>query len=75
MTNDLLRRTLEHKEKVNKGFSNKYNINKLVYYEATTEVYSAITREKQLKRWSHKKKRTLVTLNNPKWKDLSKELF
>lgn len=75
MTNDLERRINEHKEKVYQGFTSKYNINKLVFFEQTTEVMSAIEREKQIKRWSHRKKRSLVTLNNPKWKDLSRELF
>ena len=49
----------------------KYNIHKLVYYEYTSDVYSAISREKQLKGWSRKKKNELITKVNPEWKDLS----
>jgi len=75
ITNNLERRISEHKHKVNKGFSNKYNINKLVFYEVTEDPHIAIGREKQIKGWSRKKKRVLVTSMNPKWKDLSEELF
>lgn len=75
VTSNLERRMSEHRNKLNKGFSSKYRINKLVYYEETSNVYSAIEREKQIKGKSHMKKRALVTSQNHKWKDLSKELF
>ncbi len=75
VTNDLERRVYEHRNKLVKGFTATYNTHKLVYYEVTTDVYSAITREKQLKGWLRKKKVTLIKTMNPHWKDLSKELF
>ena len=70
ITNDLLRRVYEHKTKVVKGFSEKYNINMLVYYEQTNDVYSAIEREKKLKKWNRKWKLRLIESVNPEWKDL-----
>lgn len=73
VTNDLERRTVQHKEREYKGFTSKYNASKLVYYEVTGDIRSAIDREKQIKKWSHKKKRILVTSMNPKWKELSGE--
>jgi len=73
VTNDLLRRMSEHKHKMVPGFTNKYNLTKLVYYEVTNDVRSAITREKQLKNWHRQWKINLITENNPDWKDLSNE--
>ena len=75
VTNDLHRRIIEHKEKAFEGFTAKYNVYKLVFYEVTSNVHAAITREKQIKGWLRRRKRKLVTGFNPKWKDLSKELF
>ncbi len=75
VTNDLARRISEHKNKLIDGFTKKYNVNKLVYYEHTTDVYSAIEREKQIKGWRRNKKNELVETMNPEWKDLSEELF
>jgi putative endonuclease len=66
----LKRRIFEHKEKVVKGFSKRYNIEKLIYYEATSSVESAISREKQLKGGSRKKKEELINSMNPTWSDL-----
>jgi putative endonuclease len=57
------------------GFTKKYNINKLVYFEETTDVISAITREKEIKKWRSEKKNNLVMTKNPKWDDLSSKLF
>jgi putative endonuclease len=71
MTNDLPRRVYEHKNKLLKGFTSTYNINKLVYYESTTDVHSAIDREKEIKKWRRDKKNKLVIMNNPDWIDLS----
>jgi putative endonuclease len=71
VTNNLIRRLSEHKNKTNEGFTQKYNINKLVYYEYTTDVIAAITREKQLKGWTRKKKDWLIENKNPEWKDIS----
>jgi putative endonuclease len=70
MTNDLERRTLQHKEKVNKSFTSKYKIGKLVYYEFYPDINSAIAREKQIKGGSRKKKELLIMGMNPGWKDL-----
>lgn len=72
MTNDLKRRMHEHKTKAVKGFTEKYNLNKLVYFEATSDVHSAIAREKEIKKWRREKKNALVVRANPEWKDLSK---
>jgi putative endonuclease len=71
VTNDLMRRVLEHKQKVHKGFTAKYNINMLVYYESTDDISAAIMREKQIKGMSRSKKIALIESMNPKWDDLS----
>lgn len=71
VTNDLARRIYEHKNKVVKGFTEKYNVNKLVYFEETGDVLSALTREKEIKKWRREKKDALVVSVNPEWKDLS----
>ena len=73
MTNNLERRMYEHKKKLLKGFTQKYNINKLVYFEETQEVNAAIMREKEIKKWRREKKDSLVNGENPQWKDLSLE--
>jgi putative endonuclease len=73
MTNDLERRLYEHKNKLVEGFTKKYNIYRLVYYEHTTDVYEAIAREKEIKKWRREKKNILVETMNPEWKDLSDE--
>ena len=71
VTNDLMRRVYEHKHKADpKSFTAKYEIHKLVYYETTNDVYSALTREKQIKGLSRAKKNALVDAFNPLWKDL-----
>lgn len=70
VTNNLVRRVYEHKEHLVKGFTLKYNVNKLVYYEATEDVNSAISREKQIKAGSRQKKIDLINNFNPEWKDL-----
>ena len=75
MTNNLLRRVLEHKSGEIKGFSQKYGCKKLVYYEEGSDVFGALEREKQVKRWRRGKKELLIRSINPKGKDLSDELF
>jgi len=70
VTNDLSRRVYEHKMKMIEGFTKRYNIIKLVYFENTTNVYEAIKREKQIKAGSRKKKIKLIESMNPEWKDL-----
>ncbi|MGH7901338.1 MAG: GIY-YIG nuclease family protein [Thermodesulfobacteriota bacterium] len=74
VTNDLKRRLYEHREKLVDGFTKKYNIDKLVYYEVFEDVISAISREKQIKGGSRQKKIDLVNYMNIEWKDLDKEL-
>jgi putative endonuclease len=73
ITSDLERRIYEHKNGLIKGFTSKYYVNRLVYFEQTTDVNAAITREKQLKGWTREKKNRLVESVNPEWKDLSLE--
>lgn len=75
MTNDLFRRMHEHKQKLVPGFTSTYNITWLAYYETTDDVYSAISREKQIKAWGRIKKMALVETVNPGWKDLSAEWY
>lgn len=71
ITNDLERRLSEHSNKIIKGFSSKYNLNKLVYYEEYSDVSQAIEREKQLKKWGRQKKNWLIETPNPTWKNLA----
>jgi putative endonuclease len=75
VTNDLIRRVFEHKEKLISGFTSKYLINELVYFENTDEIESAIAREKQIKAGSRQKKIELINSMNPDWKDLSDMLY
>ncbi|MEH2396318.1 GIY-YIG nuclease family protein [Nostoc sp.] len=70
VTNNLQRRVYEHKEKMIEGFTKKYNINKLVYYEIFEDAYTAISREKQIKAGSRQKKIDLVNSINQEWRDL-----
>ena len=70
ITNNLKRRMYEHKEKQVKGFSAKYNLNKLVYFQITEDVVSAISREKQIKGGSRKRKVEIINSLNPTWVDL-----
>ena len=70
VTNDLARRVYEHKNKLIPGFTAKYNITKLVYFETTDDVRTAIAREKQIKGWLRAKKITLIESVNPNWDDL-----
>ena len=73
VTNDLERRIYEHKNKLIKGFTEKYNICKLVYFEQTNDIESAIAREKEIKKWRREKKDALVNLSNPEWRDLGQD--
>ena len=70
ITNDLIRRVYEHKNKLSDGFTKKYNIDKLVYYEICENSLSAIEREKQIKAGSRKKKNSLIESMNIEWVDL-----
>ncbi len=73
ITNNLMRRVYEHKNKLIDGFTKKYNINKLVYYETFQDVRAAIEREKEIKKWRREKKNKLVNTKNPEWRDLSED--
>ena len=71
VTNDLTRRVYEHKNHLDKGsFTSRYNVENLVYYEVTTDIDSAIAREKQIKGWNRKRKEKLIEGKNPNWVDL-----
>jgi putative endonuclease len=70
VTGKLSRRIVEHKEKSIPGFSSRYTCTRLVYYERYGDVYAAINREKQLKRWSRAKKQSLIARLNPHWEEL-----
>jgi len=71
MTNNLEHRTSQHRNHILKGFTKKYNVTRLVYFEATEDVQAAIAREKQLKRWTRARKIALIESVNPEWRDLS----
>lgn len=73
VTNDLARRISEHKQKLIKGFTSAYNINKLVYHECFTNINDAIRREKEIKSWRREKKFDLIKITNPSFKDISIE--
>ena len=75
VTNNLERRVYEHKNKLIEGFTSKYNINKLVYFEDASDIKAAIAREKQLKGWNREKKNNLIETMNPEWKDLSESWY
>jgi len=74
VTNNLRRRVAEHKAKINKGFTYKYNCDKVVYFEIFESIVDAISREKQLKNWKREWKNELINGMNPSWKDLSEEI-
>ena len=75
VTNNLERRMYEHKNKMIDGFSKKYGVDKLVYFETTGDVNSAIEREKQIKKWNRKWKLRVIEGSNPEWQDLSDGWF
>jgi putative endonuclease len=71
VTNDLARRVYEHQHKLVQGFTERYKVSKLVYYETSEDVKSAIAREKQVKGWRRSKKVALIEMSNPYWVDLT----
>ncbi len=75
VTNDLLRRIYEHKEGIIDGFTKKYGVKMLVYYEITSDINSAIKREKTLKKWNRQWKIDLIEKSNPNWSDLYNEII
>lgn len=74
VTNDLLRRIQEHKSLAIEGFTKKYHLTRLIYFEQTHDINAAINREKQLKNWRREKKVWLIETVNPTWKDLYEDL-
>ena len=76
ITNNLMKRVYEHKKHLDKGsFTARYNVEKLVYYEVTSEVDAAIEREKRIKGWNRKRKNKLVESKNPNWNELYDNLL
>lgn len=75
VTNNLLRRVYEHKCHLIDGFTKKYNVTQLVYFEETNDINAALAREKQIKKWRREKKNNLVSTINPEWQDLSKDWY
>jgi putative endonuclease len=71
ITNDLERRVFEHKHKLVRGFTAKYEVDRLVYFESTSDVLSAIAREKEIKGWRRSRKVALIESFNPSWRDLT----
>ncbi len=75
ITNNIRKRVYEHKNKLIPGFTKKYNISRLIYFETFGDVYSAIAREKTIKGWLRKKKIELIRKTNPDWKDLAEDWY
>ena len=75
VTNDLERRVLEHKQKINEGFTSKYDVNRLVYFESFQYINDAILREKRLKKWNRQWKINLIEEENFEWNDLSEDWY
>ena len=75
VTNNIKKRVYEHKNKLVEGFTKKYNINRLLYFETFGDIYSAIAREKTTKGWLRRKKIALVRTINPGWTDLSQDWY
>ena len=75
VTSNLIKRVYEHKNHVVQGFTDKYNVDKLVYYEQTADIETAIAREKQLKGWLRAKKIKLIESINPHWQDLYDDII
>ena len=75
VTSNLVKRVYEHKTKAVKGFTEEYSVNKLGYFEIYNDIYKAIEREKQLKKWNRNWKIKLLEKNNPDWRDLYNEII
>jgi putative endonuclease len=75
VTNDIQARTLQHKQKAVEGFSRRYNVTRLVYFEIFGDIRLAIAREKQIKSWRRSKRVALINSQNPRWADLSADWF
>ena len=74
VTNDLIRRVYEHKQKITPGFTSRYDIRRLVWFECYDDAYTAISREKELEKWRRAWKVALIEKENPDWKDLYGEI-
>ncbi len=74
VTNNLERRIYEHKNRLVEGFTKKYRVHKLVYFDSTSDIRSAIAREKEIKGWTKAKKIALIEKGNPEWRDLAEEM-
>lgn len=74
VTSDLIKRAWQHRESLAEGFTKKYDVKQLVWYEAHNDVKAAITREKQIKKWNRAWKIELIQENNPQWRDLYEEI-
>ena len=74
VTNNLKRRLQEHRSRVNKGFTKRYNVHYLMYYETFSRAMPAIKREKQIKKWYRKQKDDLISSFNPEWEDLTEDI-
>jgi putative endonuclease len=75
VTDNLIKRSYQHRNNLVEGFTKKYNIHKLVYYETTNNIQAALSREKQLKKWNRVWKIALIEKENPEWKDLAEEYY
>ena len=75
VTSNLVQRIYQHKTKLAAGFTQKYNVDKLVYFEATEDMAAAIVREKQLKKWNRQWKLALIEKDNPEWRDLYADIL
>ncbi len=75
ITNDLIKRVYEHRNNLVDGFTKKYKVHSLVYYEQCGDIESAIIREKRLKKWNRKWKLELIEKENPQWRDLYEDLL
>ncbi len=74
VTSDIVKRIWEHKNNLVEGFTKKYGVHQLVYYELFDDMYTAISREKQIKKWRRLWKTGLIEKNNPEWRDLTKDI-
>ena len=74
VTSDLIKRIYEHKQNLVEGFTNKYNVHELVYYEVHSDIEAAILREKQIKKWNRRWKLRLIEEMNSEWRDLYQEI-
>ena len=75
VTNNIMNRVFTHKQRIKPGFTKRYDVTRLVYYEESDDIWYAITREKEIKGWKSWKKIALIESQNPKWKDLAADWF